>query len=412
MHQPARSAADFSARPAGIPGQSSSTGRRGFLRRSADGLHAAALMYLFGRDFYGGRSVAASEKADLPRSRRQYDLLPKQTHFPARAKAVIHLCMQGGPSQVDLFDPKPMLDKHHGEDVPESITRDAIQLRTAALMRSPWKFTRHGQSGLPVSELLPHLAREADELAVIRSMYNVHPNHEPAVYKMQTGKIFPGHPTFGSWIAYGLGSENANLPAYVVLADPENRLLWRMNTGRMEAEVLRDSLLHCAGQLDFTMGGQELENNTALTTHRRSVYYSVFPENGGASDLGILFDAPNPLDCYRRTESIVPQQALALTNSELVHQLSKTVVQEWEAALKGDTRAPGDAEAQTERFVSEMFEKILSRTPTAAEQQVCREALAAQQELLTAAKAPDAASAARASLVRALLNHNDFVTIR
>ncbi len=152
------------------------------------------------------------------------DLLPRRTHFPARAKAVIHLCMQGGPSQVDTFDPKPLLTKHDGDAIPESITKEAFQLRTSRLMGSPWKFQRYGQSGLPVSELLPHIAQEADELAVIRSMVNVHPNHEPAIYKMQSGQIFPGHPTFGSWIVYGLGSENQDLPAYVVLADPQSRL--------------------------------------------------------------------------------------------------------------------------------------------------------------------------------------------
>ena len=107
------------------------------------------------------------------------DLKPRKPHFPANAKAVIHLCMQGGPSQVDTFDSKPMLTKHDGEAIPEAITKEAIQLRTSRLMGSPWKFQRYGKSGLPVSELLPHTAEEADELAVIRSMYNVHPNHEP-----------------------------------------------------------------------------------------------------------------------------------------------------------------------------------------------------------------------------------------
>jgi hypothetical protein len=199
---------------------SSELSRRGFFDRAGSGLHGAALAWLLGREF-------ATAENPIPHGTAALDhvmQMGQQPHFPAKAKSVIHLCMQGGPSQVDLFDPKPMLDKHHGELVPESITKDAFQLRTASLMRSPWKFSRHGKSGLEVSELLPHIAQEADELAVIRSMYNVHPNHEPAVYKMQSGKIFPGHPTFGSWLAYGLGSENENLPAYVVLADPSNRL--------------------------------------------------------------------------------------------------------------------------------------------------------------------------------------------
>ncbi len=194
--------------------------------------------------------------------------------------------------------------------------------------------------------------------------------------------------------------------------DPENQLLWRMNTGRMEAEVLRDSLLACAGQLDLTMGGQELENSEALTTFRRSLYYSVFPEDGGSSTLGQLFDAPNPLDCYRRTRTIVPQQALALTNSDLVHRLSARIVADWQTRTLGETQAPGDAEAQEQRFVVAVFERILSRAPTDAESQICLAALTRQRELLTKSQTAEPATRARESLVRALLNHNDFVTIR
>jgi hypothetical protein len=164
-----------------------------------------------------------------------------------------------------------------------------------------------------------------------------------------------------------------------------------MNPGRMEAEVVRDSLLAVAGLLDTTMGGQELENSEALTTYRRSLYYAVYPEQGGRSNLGELFDAPDPLDCYRRTSSIIPQQALALTNSELVHKVSSVVADKLAAA--GQT----DAEA----FIVAAFRLILSRTPTMQEAGVCREFLL-----------PDDTPAARHSLIRALLNHNDFVTIR
>ena len=194
-------------------------------------------------------------------------------------------------------------------------------------------------------------------------------------------------------------------------ADPENRLLWRMNTGRMEAEVVRDSLLSCAGQLDLTMGGQSLENKQALTTNRRSLYYEVFPELGGASDLGVLFDAPNPLDCYRRTRSVVPQQALALTNSDLVHRLSTKIVADWQAEPKNTGEAT-EADELEERFVTEMFERILSRTPTDAERTICRDALTRQHAILTKESTAEADRRARESLVRALLNHNDFVTIR
>ena len=105
----------------------------------------------------------------------------------------------------------------------------------------------------------------------------------------------------------------------------------------MESEVVRDSLLYCGDRLDLTMGGVELENKDAQTTNRRSLYYSVHPESGGKSALGELFDAPDPLDCYRRTSSVVPQQALALTNSELVHQLSISIAQdEWAKGREGE----------------------------------------------------------------------------
>ena len=179
-----------------------------------------------------------------------------------------------------------------------------------------------------------------------------------------------------------------------------------MNAGRMETEVIRDSLLYCAGKLDSKMGGQELENSDSLNTYRRSLYYSVYPEQGGMSPLGELFDGPDALDCYRRTRTIVPQQALALTNSDLVHNVSAAIVGEWEARKDMEKGAKG--ESGTKQFIVEMFEWILSRTPSDAELRVCLNAFNKHPELMAA----KAATRARASVVRALLNHNDFVTIR
>jgi hypothetical protein len=182
-----------------------------------------------------------------------------------------------------------------------------------------------------------------------------------------------------------------------------------MNAGRMESEVVRDSLLYCAGRLDLRSGGQELENSEALTTFRRSLYYSVFPEQGGKSSLGELFDAPDALECYRRTRSIVPQQALALTNSDLVHQMSAAVVADWENRRK----AGGvPLERETEQFVAAMFEQILSRVPTERERQICQETFEKQLGLAARTNAAEAGTRARESIVRALFNHNDFITIR
>ena len=192
--------------------------RRQFFDSVQNGLYGAALASLLSRDLYGAEP---HHKASLP-----MDTRPRQPHFAPRAKAVIQFCMQGGPSQVDLFDPKPALNKYHGQDAPEEFTKVAPAGRSmkGKVMRSHWKFARYGQSGAWVSELLPHTAKVIDEIAIIRSMYNVHENHEPACYKWQSGEIFPGHPTLGAWVTYGLGSESRNLPAYVVLADPQNRL--------------------------------------------------------------------------------------------------------------------------------------------------------------------------------------------
>ena len=185
--------------------------RRGFFERASTGLHGAALVYLLGRDAFAASTAIGP----------YLDLKPRPTHFEPKARSVIHLFMNGGPSQMDLFDPKPMLDKHHGESYSDKLAGAVEFIKDAgALMRSPFKFAKHGQSGSPVSEVMPHLATVVDDLAFIRSMHTTNLTHEPAVYLIQTGKMGPGRPTLGSWVVYGLGSENENLPAYVVLDDP------------------------------------------------------------------------------------------------------------------------------------------------------------------------------------------------
>jgi hypothetical protein len=185
--------------------------------------------------------------------------------------------------------------------------------------------------------------------------------------------------------------------------DPENVFLWRMNPGRMEAEVVRDGLLACAGVLDETMGGQELENAEALISRRRSLYFSCHPESGGKSEFGAIFDAPDANECYRRTRSVVPQQALALTNNPLIHELSGRLAAE-----------VGRAEPAPEPFVAALYERILSRAPTAAEREVCLAFLADQAGRLRdqGVAEADAVTRAREGLTRALFNHNDFLTIR
>jgi hypothetical protein len=136
-------------------------------------------------------------------------------HHAARAKHVIFLFMNGGLSQVDSFDPKPMLDKFHGQPLPGGSV--ATERKTGSLMKSPFTFKRYGTSGLEVSELFPHVGSCADDICVIRSMHTDIPNHEPSLLMMNTGHIQVGRPALGAWLTYGLGSENDNLPGYVVL---------------------------------------------------------------------------------------------------------------------------------------------------------------------------------------------------
>ena len=191
--------------------------RRAFFDRVADGLYGAALTTLLSGDIYG--APAAPDEAEGTRA--IYDLKKRRPQFEPKAKSVIHLFMNGGPSQMDLFDPKPMLEKHHGQPYFDKVAADLTTPETAGgLMRSPFHFKQYGKSGAWISDALPHFTEVVDEVALIRSMYTMHPNHEPALFAIQSGRIIPGRPSMGSWVVYGLGTENQSLPAYVVLDDP------------------------------------------------------------------------------------------------------------------------------------------------------------------------------------------------
>ena len=177
------------------------------------------------------------------------------------------------------------------------------------------------------------------------------------------------------------------------VGDKDNRWLWRRTRGRMEAEVIRDSVLLLAGRLDSSLGGQVLLNTQAMTTGRRSLYYEVYPEAGGHTAFAELFDPPDPTDCFRRSSTVVPQQALALSNSELMHAASA----ETSRRIAGESR---------EEFIRNAFVHVLSRAATDIEVTACREFWDKQmQELKDDVRV-------RESLVRVLFNHNDFVTIR
>ena len=146
-------------------------------------------------------------------------LSPKMPHLPAKAKAVISIFCYGGVSQVDTFDPKPELLKRQGEAMAGVGPVVTVMGNPGGLMPSPFRFKKHGQCGMDISELFPNVAEHADDLALIRSMHALSPAHGPALFQMNTGSILAGHPSVGSWVTYGLGTENENLPGYIVFTD-------------------------------------------------------------------------------------------------------------------------------------------------------------------------------------------------
>jgi hypothetical protein len=193
----------------------------------------------------------------------------KQLHFKPRAKRVIFLFMNGGVSHVDTFDPKPMLDKYDGKPMPGGSI--LTQRKTGNLMKSPFKFTKHGKSGLELSELWPHLGTVADDLCVIRSMWAEIPNHEPCITLMNTGSNLLGRPSMGSWLTYGLGTENQNLPGYVVLTPTEpltiGSPLW---TSSFLPAVNQGTLVHNSWVEDEKFQAERVIANVMPATEREA----------------------------------------------------------------------------------------------------------------------------------------------
>lgn len=190
--------------------------RREFLNTTASGLGMAALGAMLSSD-----GVMNSARADELTRGAQDPLTPRPTHFDPKAKACIFIFMAGAPSHIDLFDQKPTLQKRHGQPLPESMLKDVrfafIKKDKALLQGSPYRFHRHGECGMELGELLPHLGSVADDLLLVRSLHTEQFNHHPGQLMMQCGRGTFGLPTMGSWLTYGLGSESQNLPGYVVL---------------------------------------------------------------------------------------------------------------------------------------------------------------------------------------------------
>jgi hypothetical protein len=179
--------------------------RRDVLRGCAQGFGAIALQHL----------MAAETRVN--------PLAAKKPHFPGKAKSVIFLFMVGAPSQVDTFDPKPALKKLQGEKLPASFGTITSQFTKGddPLLASPWEFKKYGQCGMDVSSLFPNVAQCVDDICFVRNFYTESVVHAPAMYQVHTGRILMGYPSLGSWVTYGLGSESENLPAYVVMPQPE-----------------------------------------------------------------------------------------------------------------------------------------------------------------------------------------------
>jgi len=216
--------------------------RRTFLQRAAGGIGLAALGGLLSRAAPAGEGVPG---------------LPGFPNFPPKAKRIIYLFQSGAPSQMDLFDPKPQMEKQRGVNLPDSIrkgqrlTTMTSGQKTFPVAPSMFKFAQHGQSGMWFSELMPHMSGMADEFCMVRSLFTEAINHDPAITFMQTGSQLAGRPSIGSWVAYGLGSENADLPAYVVLTS--------FGTGRREDQPLYDRLWG-AGFLPSKFQGVKFRN--------------------------------------------------------------------------------------------------------------------------------------------------------
>lgn len=187
--------------------------RRQFLQAGAFGLGPLALAMLMQRDSLGAPIKPAAQL-------QAHSLKGRAPNAASQATAMISLFMQGGPSQVDMFDPKPELEELDGQTFPGSIKYDNAAQASSKVLASPWKFSKHGECGTELSELLPNLANVVDDICVVRSMHTGVNNHGQSIHAMNSGRIQRGRPSLGSWLTYGLGSVSENLPAFVAMTDP------------------------------------------------------------------------------------------------------------------------------------------------------------------------------------------------
>jgi hypothetical protein len=266
-------------------------------------------------------------------------LAAQQPHFPAKAKHVIFLFLNGGPSHVDTFDPKPMLSRYDGKDVPAEHAKG--DQKNAKLLGSPFQFRKYGASGIEVSELFPHVGRCIDDVCVVRSMHTDLPSHPRAIIQFNTGRIVPGHPSMGSWLTYGLGTENQNLPGFIAMCpgmpnvgaqlwssaylpsiyqgtyvpcnqnDPE-KMIQHLSNRRLSSAEQRSQLdlMNALNKLDMERRGQDSKLEGRIQS--MEVAYRMQAEAPDAFDVSKESEAtrarygitaPNPLQCEPKLRS-------------------------------------------------------------------------------------------------------------
>jgi hypothetical protein len=276
--------------------------RRHFFASTARGLGAMAFASLLPRNLSAATAAKAASGG-----------LPGFPNFPAKAKRVIYLFQSGAPSQMDLFDYKPLLNKLNGEQLPEHVrggqrlTGMTSQQASIPLAGSIFQFKQHGKSGTWFSDLLPHTAGVADELCVVRSMYTEAINHDPAITFFQTGSQIAGRPSFGSWVHYGLGSENENLPAFVVLVTPN------------KADQPLYTRLWGSGFLDNRYQGVQFRAG------REAVLYMSNPDGPCGSGRRALLDKMKELNQTQFQKELDPEIESRIAQYEMAYRMQSSV---------------------------------------------------------------------------------------
>jgi len=291
-----------------IPTRLNDLSRRQFFGRGAGGLGVAALASLLGEDAARGETGTTASPAHVGS--------PEMPHRTARAKRVIYLFQSGAPSQMDLFDPKPNLAERHGEELPDSIRRgQRLTGMTANQTSHPvapsrFQFARHGQSGAWLCELLPHLPRVVDDICFIKSMHTDAINHDPAITFFLCGTQQAGRPSFGAWTAYGLGSENHDLPAFVVMVS--------IGTGRPADQPLYDRLWG-SGFLPTHFQGVKFRGTGD------PVLYLSNPPGFEQSDRRKMLDAVRSLNELKQQDVPDPEISTRIAQYELAYRMQTSV---------------------------------------------------------------------------------------